>query len=136
MFLVTSGAIVTVVVDLTRTSFAEHLEKDNDASGDSGYAGRDLCEVNAKEEEIEEEDSKPKSTWQRKVKKGKGAKKPVKKQLPSKKKQEAEAKKKAEEERLAKEASEQKKVKKIKEKADEEEDSDSEPNHVEDIEED
>jgi len=135
MFLVTSGAIVTVVVDLTRSSFAEHFEKDNDASGDSGYAGRDITEVNSKEEDIEDEDAKPKSTWQRKVKKGKGAKKPVKKQLPSKKKQEAEAKKKAEEERLAKEASEQKKVKKIKDTADNEEDSDSDTGHVEDIDE-
>ena len=45
MFLVTSGAIVTVVVNLTRSTFAEHFEKDADASGDSGYAGRDLGEV-------------------------------------------------------------------------------------------
>ena len=90
------------------------------------------------EEELDEEDSKPKSTWQRKVKKGKGAKKPVKKQLPNKKKKEAEEKKKAEEQ-LAKDAatSEQKKVKKIKEPRDDNDaDSESDPGGVEDIDED
>jgi len=141
MYLVTSGAIVTVIVDLTRGNFAEFLEGkevvDDENGWDSGYAGREVNDMNNEEDE-EEEDAKPaKPTWQRKVKKGKGAKKPVKKQLPSKKKKEAEEKKKAEEERLAKEASEQKKVKKIKDAEENDADeSDSETNHVEDIEED
>lgn len=139
MYLVTSGAIVTVVVDLTRSSFAEYFDEDN-ASGDSGYAGGEVNEVNNEEEEEESnvtDSPKPtKATWQRKFKKGKGAKKPAKKQLPSKKKKELEEKKKLEEEKLAKEASEQKKVKKIKDVAENEEDSDSDTNHIEEIEED
>lgn len=139
MYLVTSGAIVTVVVNLTRSSFAEFFDEDNNASGDSGYAGSgEVNEANNEEGEDEGEDQKPaKSTWQRKVKKGKGAKKPVKKQMPSKKKKEAEEKKKLEEERLQKEANEQqKKVKKIKDVAEHDDDSDSEtPNHIEEIEE-
>lgn len=92
-------------------------------------------QINAKEEELEEDDSKPKSTWQRKVKKGKGAKKPVKKQATSKKKKEAEEKKKAEEEKLAKDEKKVKKVKDSEENGDEDSDSDTNTNHVEDIEE-
>merc|ERR1712226_128132 len=89
MHLVTSGAIVTVVVNLTRTSLGELFEQD---TGDSGYAGGEAGDPNNEEDETNITDSpKPvKSTWQRKLKKGKGAKKSVKKQLPSKKKKKSE----------------------------------------------
>lgn len=134
MHLVTSGAIVTVVVNLTRTSLGELFEQD---TGDSGYAGGEAGDPNNEEDETNITDSpKPvKSTWQRKLKKGKGAKKPVKKQLPSKKKKKAEEEKKLEEERLQKEAAQQKssKQKKIKENPENEEDSDYETNGVEEV---
>jgi len=133
MHLVTSGAIVTVVVNLTRNSLGDLFDQE---TGDSGCAAGETGEAGNEEDESNVTDSpKPvKSTWQRKLKKGKGAKKPVKKQLPSKKKKKAEEEKKLEEERLQKEAQEKKsKSKKSKETADNEEDSDYETNGVEDV---
>lgn len=135
MHLVTSGAIVTVVVNLTRKSLGDLFEQD--ANCDSGYVGGETGEANNEEDESNVTDSpKPvKSTWQRKLKKGKGAKKPVKKQLPSKKKKKAEEEKKLEEEKQLKEASQKNKQKKIKENTENEEDSDYETNGVEEVEE-
>lgn len=87
MHVVTSGSIVTAVVNLTRNSLGDIIDDE------------DLLNASIPVEDLEDEEASPKpvKNWQRKVKKGKGAKKPTKKQQPKKPTKKAEEKPQSEE---------------------------------------
>lgn len=110
MHLVTSGSIVTAIVILTRKSLGDLVDSEEALSTELL-----LDDDNLADEATSPDSPKPVKGWQRKVKKGKGAKKPVKKQPVSKKqlalKKKEEEDKKLEEEKKEKEKSSKKKSK-------------------------
>jgi len=110
MHLVTSGSIVTAIVILTRKSLGDLVDSEEALSAELL-----LDDDNLADEATSPDSPKPVKGWQRKVKKGKGAKKPVKKQPVSKKqlalKKKEEEDKKLEEEKKEKEKSSKKKSK-------------------------